>query len=143
MMSTSRIRTKARISPEVEKLVSEVLALASSGSKVEDIFWESKIFDRLSRLLKGQYQNVIDSALDITFKSQTSAFEILADAAETAAESFVYEFEGKSYDVLLISLPIIAQTKYSIPYGAISTSVAATIVDCLNECLIANNVLID
>jgi hypothetical protein len=140
MMSTSRIRTKVRISPEVEKLVAEVLALASSGSKVEDIFWENKIFERLSRLLKGQYQNVIDSALDITFKSQTTAFEILADAAETAAESFVYEFDGKSYDVLLISLPIIAQTKYSIPYGAISTSVAATIVDCLNECLIANNV---
>jgi len=140
MMSTSRIRTKARTSPEVEKLVSEVLALASSGSKVEDIFWESKIFERLSRLLKGHYQNVIDSALDVTFKSQTTAFEILADAAETAAESFIYEFDGKSYDVLLISLPIIAQTKYTIPFGAISNDTAATIVDCLNEFVIANNV---
>jgi hypothetical protein len=123
----------------VEKLVLEVLSLASSGSKVEDSFWESKIFQRLTRLLKGHYQTVVDSALDITFKSQTSAFEILADAAETVAESMVYEHEGTVYDVLLVSIPIIAQTKYSIPYGAISMNTAATIVDSLNHFVVAKN----
>lgn len=136
-MSATRLRTKPRVSPEVEKLVVEVLSLASSGSKVEDNFWESKIFERLNRLLKGHYQTVIDSALDITFKSQTSAFEILADAAETAAESFVYKFDKKQYEVLLISIPIIAQTKYSIPYGPISTKIAGELVAFLTEFIIA------
>ena len=38
------------MSPEAERLVSDALSLAASGSRVEDIFWisRSKIMDRLA-----------------------------------------------------------------------------------------------
>ena len=131
-MST-RIPTKSRNSPEVEKLVSEALALAASGSKVEDNFWEKKLFERLNRLLSNQNQTVLEAALDQTFKSQTAAFEILADAIETASESLVYEFEGKYYEVLLLAIPMIAQTRYAIPSGQIRTGLIAETVEYLKD----------
>jgi hypothetical protein len=130
---STRIPTKSRNSPEVEKLVAESLALAASGSKVEDNFWEKKIFERLNRLLSNQNQAVLDAALDQTFKSQTAAFEILADAIETASESLVYEFEGKYYEVLLLAIPMIAQTRYVIPSGPIRTGLIAETVEYLKE----------
>jgi hypothetical protein len=138
-LSSSRVVPKTRISPEVEKLVSEALALAASGSKLEDNFWEKKLFDRLNRILMNQNQAVIEAALDQTFKSQTQAFEILADAIETSAESMIYEHEGKLFEVLLVAIPIIAQTRYAIPSGPIKTSLVAEIVEYLKELVLSKD----
>lgn len=141
-MMTTRLNMKSRPSPEVEKLVSEVLALASSGSKLEDNYWEKKIFDRLSRLLKNHQQTTIDGALDITFKSQTAAFEILADAIETSAESLHYTYQDEQYEVLLLAIPVIAQTKYTIPSGPIPTSVISEIVEYLSHLIFSRQALL-
>jgi hypothetical protein len=138
-LNSSRMAQKTRISPELEKLVSEVLALAASGSKLEDNFWEKKLFDRLNRLLNNQNQQVIEAALDQTFKNQTPAFEILADAIETAAESLIYESDGKQYEVLLMATPIIAQTRYTIPSGPIKTSLVAEVVEYLKELILSKH----
>jgi len=138
--SVSRISTKVRNTPEVEKLVADVLALAASGSKVEDNFWETKLFERLNRLLSNQNQAVLDAGLDQTFKSQTAAFEILADAIETSAESMLYEFDGKTYEVLLLAIPIIAQTRYAIPSGPMRTGLIAETVEYLKDLVLAKQI---
>ncbi len=137
--TSSRLVPKTRTSPEVEKLVAEVIALASSGSKLEDNYWEKKIFERLNRLLLNQNQTVLEAALDQTFKSQTPAFEILADAIETAAESASYEHQGQKYEVLLLAIPVIAQTRYKIPSGPIRTPLIAETVEYLKELIIAKD----
>jgi len=139
-LHTSRLASKSRNSPEVEKLVTEVLALAASGSKVEDNFWEKKLFDRLDRLLSNQNQTVLELALDQTFKSQTAAFEILADAIETSSETVSYEFAGKSYEVLLLAIPIIAQTRYAIPSGPIRNGLIAEVVEYVKELICAKQI---
>ena len=132
-----RLGSKMRVSPEVEKLVTDVLSLASSGSKLEDSYWEKRIFERLNRLLLNQNQTVLEAALDQTFKSQTPAFEILADSIETAAESLSYDHHGQIYDVLLLAIPVIAQTRYTIPSGPIRTPLVAEVVEYLKELIIA------
>jgi hypothetical protein len=137
-LSSARIVPKTRVSPELEKLVADVLALAASGSKVEDNFWEKKLFERLNRLLTHQHQAILDAALDQTFKSQTPAFEILADAIETAAESMVYESQNTKYDVLLVAIPIIAQTRYAIPSGSMKTRLVAETVEHLKAFVLSN-----
>ena len=86
-MAVHRTKASQRNSPEVEKLVADAISLAASGSQVEDRFWEERLNVRLMRLLKSQNQNVIDAALDQTFRINTVAFEVLADIAETLAES--------------------------------------------------------
>jgi len=114
-MSSYRPKNSSRMSPEAERLVSDALSLAASGSRVEDIFWETKLMDRLLRLLHAQNQNAIESALDQTLKINPIAFDSLAENAETLAESLTLEQDGKSWDVVLMAIPIIARTRYSIP----------------------------
>ena len=86
-MAVHRTKSSQRSSPEVERLVADAISLAASGSQIEDRFWEGRLNTRLMRLLKSQNQNVIDAALDQTFRINTVSFEVLADIAETLAES--------------------------------------------------------
>ncbi|MBU3575529.1 DUF2863 family protein [Polynucleobacter sp. UK-Mo-2m-Kol15] len=118
-MAVHRTKSSQRASPDVERLVADAISLAASGSHMEDQFWEERLNVRLMRLLKSQNQNVIDAALDQTFRINTLAFEVLADCAETLAESLVMEHDGQSWDVLLLALPIVAHTRYQIPSGAL------------------------
>ena len=88
-MAVHRTKSSQRASPDVERLVADAISLAASGSQIEDRFWEERLNLRLMRLLKSQNQNVIDAALDQTFRINTVAFEVLADSAETLAESLL------------------------------------------------------
>ena len=125
-MSVHRSKSSQRNSPEVERLVSDAISLAASGSQIEDRFWEKRLNSRLLRLLKSQNQNVIDAALDQTFRINTVAFEVLADCAETLAESLTLDFDAQSWDILLIAMPIVAHTRYQIPSGPLPPVVTET-----------------
>ncbi len=138
-MSSYRPKNSSRISPEAERLVSDALSLAASGSRVEDIFWESKLHDRLLRLLNAQNQNAIENALDQTLKINPIAFDSLAESAETLAESLTLEHEGQIWDVLLIAIPIIARTRYSIPSGKLSPESITATGNLLHEQIVAQS----
>jgi hypothetical protein len=86
-MTVHRSKSSQRASPEAERLVADAISLAASGSQIEDRFWEGRLSARLLKLMTSQNQNVIDAALDQTFRINTVAFEVLADCAETLAES--------------------------------------------------------
>lgn len=132
-MAVHRTKSSQRASPDVERLVADAISLAASDSHIEDQFWEERLNVRLMRLLKSQNQNVIDAALDQTFRINTVAFEVLADCAETLAESLVMEHEGQNWDVLLLALPIVAHTRYQIPSGALSVSVIESTAAALHS----------
>jgi hypothetical protein len=141
-MSSYRPKNSPRMSPEAERLVSDALSLAASGSRVEDIFWETKLMDRLLRLLHAQNQNAIESALDQTLKINPIAFDSLAENAETLAESLTLEQDGKSWDVVLIAIPIIARTRYSIPSGKLSSESITATGNLLHDQIVAQDALI-
>ena len=132
-MAVHRTKSSQRTSPDVERLVADAISLAASGSQIEDRFWEERLNVRLMRLLKSQNQNVIDAALDQTFRINTVAFEVLADSAETLAESLTMEHEGQSWDVLLLALPIVAHTRYQIPSGALPANVVESTAAALHS----------
>ena len=132
-MAVHRTKSSQRASPDVERLVADAISLAASGSQMEDRFWEERLNVRLMRLLKSQNQNVIDAALDETFRINTVAFEVLADSAETLAESLTIEHEGQGWDVLLLALPIVAHTRYQIPSGALPLNVVESTAAALHS----------
>ena len=138
-MAHQRIKPKLRISPDAVSLTSEAISLALSGSRIEDIYWEDRIIDRISKLLKNQNQAVIDTALDHVFKINLTAFEYLADAVESVAESMTVEINDDQWDVLLIGLPIVAQTKYSIPSGVLSKETSSAIASILHRFIISSD----
>lgn len=141
-MAHPRTKPKLRISPDAEKLTSEAISLALSGSRIEDIYWEDRLIDRISKLLKNQNQSVIDTALDNVFRINVTAFEYLADAVESVAESMTIEVGGQQWDVLLLGLPIIAQTKYSIPSGELTKGVVSQVASMLHRFIVAPNALL-
>jgi len=136
-MAIHRSKSSQRSSPETERLVADSISLAASGSQVEDRFWENRLDDRLLRLLKSQNQNVIDAALDQTFRINTIAFEVLADTAETLAESISIQHEGQQWDALLLAIPIVAHTRYQIPSGPLPATVVEATAQALHNTVIA------
>jgi len=138
-MAVYRSKSSQRSSPEADRLVADAISLAASGSRIEDEFWEVRLLERLARLLKSQNQNVIDAALDQTFKINTVAFEVLADNAETLAESLTLEYEDQSWDALLIAMPIVAHTRYQIPSGALPVQIIEATALALQRSIAAND----
>ena len=136
-MAVHRSKTSQRTSPETERLVADSISLAASGSQVEDRFWEERLRARLLKLLKSHHQSVIDAALDQTFRINTVAFEVLADTAETLAESMSFEHEGTHWDALLIAMPIVAHTRYQIPSGPLPVSLIEASAGALQRAVAA------
>jgi hypothetical protein len=138
-MAVHRTKSSQRSSPEVERLVADAISLAASGSHIEDHFWEERLSVRLMRLLKSQNQNVIDAALDQTFRINTVAFEVLADIAETLAESLTIEIESQQWDVLLLAMPIVAHTRYQIPSGPLPVSMIESTAAALQASIVSTD----
>ncbi|GAA4343860.1 DUF2863 family protein [Pigmentiphaga soli] len=116
-------KSSSRLPREAERLVALSLALNGSGSRVEDRYWERELGNALGRLLRGGHDTSIDAALEALFQSNTGAYEILVEHAETLSESMVLEKDGQRYDVLLIVAPVVAWTRYQIPSGPIRPDV--------------------
>ena len=136
-MAVHRSKSSQRISPESERLVADSISLAASGSQLEDRFWEERLRGRLQKLLKSHHQTIIDTALDQTFRINTVAFEVLADTAETLAESMSIEHDGKTWDALLLALPIVAHTRYQIPSGPLPVSIVEAAAAAMQKSIAA------
>ncbi|TWG89155.1 uncharacterized protein DUF2863 [Cupriavidus gilardii J11] len=138
-MAGFRPKASQRLSPDAERLVADALALDASGSRMEDAFWERRLSQRLSRLLKNGSQSALDAALEHLFKHNVDASDVLAEQAETLAESATVEVEGVLYDALLIAAPILAHTRYAIPSGALKPEQAQTLAVHLQAHVLASN----
>lgn len=126
-MAGFRPKASQRLSPDAERLVADALALDASGSRMEDAFWERRLSLRLGRLLKNGSQSALDAALEHLFKHNADASDVLAEQAETLAESATVEIDGTTYDALLIAAPILAHTRYAIPSGGLKPELAQTL----------------
>lgn len=138
-MAGFRSKAPQRLSPDAERLVADALALDASGSRIEDVYWEQRLSERLSRLLKNGSQTALDAALDHLFKHNEEASDVLAEQAETLAESAILSSGGVEYDALLIAAPILAHTRYMIPSGTIKPEMAQTLQVHLQAHVMASN----
>lgn len=116
--------TSSRLTRDSSRLVSLALALHSSGSRVEDRFWESELATVLLKLMRTHNDAAIDAALEHLSQTHLGGYEVLIEQAETLTESCVIEQDGKRFDVLLLVAPLVAWTRYSIPACEIPTAPA-------------------
>lgn len=117
-----RIRTlrSARSTPLQQALIRDARALGLSGSRVEDAFWEARLTRQIDALLKSGDEDAINAALEQLYQGNDQGYEGLIDMVESRAESHVTE-NGSSQ--LLIALPILAWSRFSIPSGPIRSEV--------------------
>ena len=93
-MARSRSSSAPRLTKDASRLVALALALHSSGSRVEDRYWEFELATVINRLLRAGNDNALDAALEHLTQTNLGGYEVLIEQAETLSESCVIEREG-------------------------------------------------
>ena len=120
MIKRSRKPTKPRLTRDSEKLIALALGLAGSRSHGEDRFWESSLIETLTALADAKRDTVIENALDQLDQTHEGGYEELIEMAEAVSERVVLEHQNETWDLKLVVVPLIATSKYNIPFGAIA-----------------------
>jgi hypothetical protein len=130
---------KPHLSPDAERLVGAALGLSNSGSRIEDRFWEATLAARIERLLDGGHPQSVFDALDRLNQTDAEAYGALIEAVEAAAETIEIEIDGKPWDCLLISAPVVVWTRFRIPSGPLVAEVAQPVAAHLQAHVLARN----
>src|SRR5690606_30546270 len=109
-----------RLTRDAKRLIILGQALARSGSRLEDIYWEAELSSLVSKMLTGKKSKMLESVLDMQVNQDIEVYEILVEQAETCSESLAISHAGDEYDVLLVSAPIVAWTRYRLPDGRLT-----------------------
>lgn len=116
-----------KLSADSQRLVTFAQAIDQAASRLEERYWENQLDTLLRKLLKSHHQDVIDAALNHLFKLESGAYDVLMESAEASSESCIVEQNGITYDALLIAVPILAWTRFSIASGAIPADMVMTL----------------
>ena len=136
-MKRSRKPSKPRLTRDSEKLIGLALGLAGSRSFGEDRFWQDSLIEILTQLADAKRDSVIDNALDHLDQTHDGGYEELIEMVEAIAEQVDIEHQGEKWRVTLIVLPLIATSKYSIPFGAIASSQLTPVAAIAREQIVA------
>lgn len=126
-----------RLTRDAKRLITLGQALARSGSRLEDVYWEEQLATLITKMLSGRKSKTLESVLDYLVAQDIAVYEILVEQAETCSESLTLAHQGKEYDVLLVSAPIVAWTRYRLPEGHLTKSQHEALHRALGETVAA------
>lgn len=126
-MKRTRSSARAKLTRDAEELVHNATGFSSAGSRLEQTYWEARLAASCDRLIASRHETALESALDHLYESDGAAYEVLADEVEARSETLRMEADGKSYDVLLIAVPILAWSRFGIPAGQLTREVRLTV----------------
>ncbi len=120
-----------KLTADSQRLVTIAQAIVQAASRIEERSWEHSLDTQLQKLLKSGHQDTIDTTLASLFKEDLNAYDVLMDCVEAVSESSVvlHEENGASvaYDALLVALPVLAWTRFSIASGPIPAELVTTL----------------
>ncbi|EXI82840.1 MAG: hypothetical protein AW10_00289 [Candidatus Accumulibacter appositus] len=126
-MKRNRFSSRKRISADATELGRLAIGLAESGSKLEDLFWQKRLADLVDRLLHDGAEEDLNASLDRLFDTHAMAHDDLADIVESQAESCTMLDRGQDFDILLIAVPVLGWSRFSIPATQIPQSLLQTL----------------
>ncbi|WP_345797527.1 DUF2863 family protein [Castellaniella sp. MT123] len=118
-------------------LISLAEALSSSGSRVEDGWWENLLGEALDKALAARQGQAVETALDRLLEQRSPAYEILVEQAEAHSESLSITHEDQVFDALLISAPLLAWTRYQLPAGRLTPQHVEQLTNLLGASVLA------
>lgn len=127
----------SRLTRDAQRLLTLTEALARSGSRLEDSYWERLLGAQLDKLLLGRKNKTVESALDHLILQDLNSYEILVEQAETLSESTSFFLEGTEYDAVLFSAPVVAWTRYQLPEGQLTSEQRSALTGALAEHIVA------
>lgn len=125
------LTSPTRLSRDAQRLLALTEALARSGSRLEDAWWESRLGALLDKLLLGKKNKTVENALDHLLAADINAYEILVEQAETSSESTLVAVDDAQFDALLFSAPVVAWTRYQLPDGQLAAAQRDTLAAAL------------
>ncbi|MCX7902091.1 MAG: DUF2863 family protein, partial [Burkholderiaceae bacterium] len=126
-MRRNRFISRARHTADAETLAKLARRLSESGCRLEDQLWERRLLELLKDRLARGFDTDIETALDDLSRTNTRAYDDLADLAESCAESAVIEIDGRPHDALLLALPLLAWSRYKVPAATLAPAVVDNI----------------
>ncbi|AOY02145.1 hypothetical protein BJP62_01140 [Jeongeupia sp. USM3] len=117
-MKRYRPSRRGRTPADAADLLRLADGLAHATSRLEDVFWEKQLAERLQRLIADGEEDALNQALDAASESEAGeTYNVLADAIEAACEIQQIERDGVSWDVLLFAAPALAWSRWQIGGG--------------------------
>jgi len=126
-MRRNRFISRARQHADADTLAKLASRLSESATRIEDQLWERRLVELVNDRLARGFDDAIDAALEELSKSNSRAYDDLADLAESCAESQTLEIDGKPHDALLLTIPLLAWSRYKLPVGPLSAQLVENI----------------
>lgn len=139
-MRRSSKSSSNRLSPDSQRLISLSQGIAQASSRLEERQWEQALDTLIYKMLKGSHQETLDNALEHLFRADPGAYDALMEAIEAGSESCAVEHDGTQYHALLIAIPVLAWTRFSIASGNIPDEVRTTLCAHLHGHLLADDI---
>ncbi|GAA5159997.1 DUF2863 family protein [Viridibacterium curvum] len=137
-MKRPKLGRRSGLPREAEHLLWLANGLAESGSRAEDMFWDSRLGEAVDEILHDDGEDILNAALDHLYASNPPAHDALADAVESRSESGAAE--PSHQQALLIAAPVLAWSRFNIPATVLSASVLANLRVHLSAHVLAANV---
>lgn len=126
-MKQRRHYSPHRLSRDAERLVWLAKGLADSGSRSEDAWWETELVGQIGKMLAGNQEEALNQALDRLHETHARAYDELADLIEAGVEGNVVDSPDGPRRSLLLALPVLAWSRYSIPARSLPASLLAAL----------------
>lgn len=130
--------SRSKLSKYAKPLANLAILLADAGSRLERRFWKKKLFAVLAPMLEGRSDTTLIQTLDHLYNTNYRAYDELAFVIENSVES--PSLADNTQDVLLLALPILAWSTYTIPSGKIEEATIATFTELIQKHLLAEHV---
>lgn len=131
-----------RLTRDAKRLVTLGQALSRSGSRLEDVYWEDQLSALIAKMLGSKKSRALESVLDFLVNDDPGVYEIVIELTETCSESLTLTQRDTDWDVLLVSAPIVAWTRYRLPEGKLSAAQQQGVREAFAQHIAAEGALI-
>ncbi|SMB28334.1 conserved protein of unknown function [Sterolibacterium denitrificans] len=138
-MKRNRLPRQTRQTPDFDELIRLANGLGHSCCRNEDAHWEARLARRIDHLLEDGDEATLTAALDHLYAAKGPAYDALAEMIETRCESRpavapaaaknvpAAAFSPPGTSLVLFNAPLLAWSRYAIPFGSISAAVLASL----------------
>jgi hypothetical protein len=126
-MKQHRHYSSHRLSRDAERLVWLARGLADSNSRTEDSWWENELAVQIGKMLENDQEEAFNQALDRLHETNARAYDELADLIETGVEGHLHLRPDGPHQTLLLALPVLAWSRYSIPARTVPANLLTTL----------------
>jgi len=119
MRRSSKARNP-RNAVENTELAEVIRQLSAASSRVEKKRIGNLAETRVSDMLRLGHQQTLEAVLDSFFEPEPDCYDALLEIVESCAESLIHTVDGKPWQIVLLTIPVLAWTRFAIPSGAIT-----------------------